>query len=372
MNYRSLLKWLIKKTGAYGYLKNGFDSFQNRRYRDIESLIRDKKDLPLPRNVVFEPTTRCNLNCHMCPQREDRKQLKPDLPLDKAQELLTKLKKQLNIKSMGLIGGEVFVRSDIMEILKTLEYLKVKVYIASNGTLIDEGLAEKLKKLNNIAGLGFSLDGLKDRHDRIRGRDTAFSGVKRAVDLLKDDFSLTVNTVVMEDNIPEIVELAKLIRDWGVPNHTLQFEMSSTAQDVESSAKMLKSVGVGDIVVEVKEKDNYDFSAAEVGAVMDELNKISGLSVIIQPRLYSRFPTQYLDGRMRQIPGLSCKDVNTLRISAQGEMIFCPFIKKGFGSLLDNDIAGIWNSAEAKEFRFNLYSNNLTPICKRCCRLGQK
>jgi Fe-coproporphyrin III synthase len=370
MNNLLTVKKIIKKIGFYQSLRNGWEKFQSRQYRDSLALIANKKDLPLPKNIIFEPTTRCNLNCFMCPQREERKQLKPDLPLNQVKELLTKLKRDLGIKSVGLIGGEVFVRSDIWEILKTLENLRIKVFIASNGTLIDEKLAEELRKFKNISGLAFSLDGLSDRHNQIRGKEFAFERVQKAVSLLKNHFSLTINTVVMDGNLNQIVDLARQLEAWGVPNYSLQFEMFSTAEEVDVSAKILQIENKEDIAVEIKDKSGYDFSQEKIKEIIDKLNQIAGLTLMIQPRLYTRFPEAYLNGNLRQKEKLSCKDVHTLRISAQGEMIFCPFIKKNFGSLLDNDIAQVWNSEEMKNFRQRLFTNNLTPVCKRCCRLG--
>jgi hypothetical protein len=83
----------------------------------------------------------------MCPQREERKQLKPDMSLGQVNNLLTKLKNDLDLKSISLIGGEVLVRSDVLDILKKLEELRIKVFISSNGTLIDEKMAIALKKV---------------------------------------------------------------------------------------------------------------------------------------------------------------------------------------------------------------------------------
>jgi len=372
MNKSLTIKKIIKRAGFYQPLRDYWQKLQSRPYADSAFLIENKKDLPLPKNVIFEPTTRCNLNCCMCPQREERKQLKPDLPLAQVKDLLVKLKKDLNPKSISLIGGEVLVRGDIMEILKQLEDLQIKVFISTNGTLINEELAEKLKKLKNVTGLAFSLDGLKERHNQIRGKDYAFDGVKRAVALLKDDYSLTINAVLMDENLNQITDLAREISGWGVPNYSLQFEMFSTAAEVAASAKMLDMDNLEEIAVEVKEKTEYGFSQAEISGMIEKLNQIPGLALMIQPRLYSRFPEAYLKGELRQKTKLDCKYIDTLRISAQGEMIFCPFIKKSFGSLLNKDIAQVWNSEEVKDFRQKLYANNLTPVCKRCCRLGAK
>lgn len=60
------------------------------------------------------------------------------------------------------------------------------------------------------------------------------------------------------------------------------------------------------------------------------------------------------------------------RINAQGEVIFCPFIKKPFGNLLEQSFEEIWNNEEFKQFRKKLVKNNLAPVCSRCCRLGIK
>src|SRR3989339_1849946 len=102
MNQLLMIKKVIKKIGIYQQQRNYWKNLHNQKYRNTLFLIENKKDLLLPENVTFELTTRCNLNCSMCHNAKN-KQLKPDLSTSQTKDLLIKLKKELNIKSVSLI-----------------------------------------------------------------------------------------------------------------------------------------------------------------------------------------------------------------------------------------------------------------------------
>ena len=91
---------------------------------------------------------------------------------------------------------------------------------------------------------------------------------------------------------------------------------------------------------------------------------------MVQPRIYDRHSQFYFDGSLRQNIKVGCKDLFACRVDAQGNIIFCPIIKTKLGNLLENSLEELWNSDRFKKMRLDLVKNNLTPVCKRCCRLG--
>jgi len=62
--------------------------------------------------------------------------------------------------------------------------------------------------------------------------------------------------------------------------------------------------------------------------------------------------------------------MTNLRIDPQGNVIFCPYLRRSFGNLVEQPAAEIWNSSTMRQFRVWLLENNLLPICQRCCKLG--
>ncbi len=360
---------LLKKLRLYKPAKIVFSYFPKfGKALDIETIKRTG-EVGMPKTIIFEPTFRCNLNCQMCYQKKERGSNKKELTLEQIEDIFVDLKKRIGLKEVTLIGAEIFMRHDLIEVISLLGRLGAKVYLSTNGTLINESNIKQLTKLKNISGFGYSLDGLKPLHNKIRGQNYAFDNLLKTIALTKDKFSLTVNTVIMDENIEYLDEIAKLLKSLGVHNFALQFEMFSTAQELATSGKML-GVASCDFSVEVKENIIYNFSFNKISDKLKAVRSLAGMNVVIQPRMFELYPQDYLNGSTRENLLLSCKYIDTLRINASGEVVFCPIIKKSFGNLLIDSFDKIWNSEDLRNFRKLLLINNLTPVCKRCCRLG--
>ena len=365
----------IKKIIRQSFLYRPAKKIQNlmAKFKMLRRIRETEKEgiAPMPNGVIFEPTTKCNLNCQMCYQKAERALGKRDLSLEEIKKLLKRLADS-GVKFVSMIGAEVFVRPDIFEIIDYIGSLKMKTYLATNGTLISEqNIGKLIAQKNVITGIGYSLDGLKDDHNRVRGREYAYDNLVKAIELTRDHFNLTVNTVVMEENLEQLPAIGRLVKSWGVNNYSLQFEMFATPEEYRQSSKVL-AVAPADLAVEVKASQDFNFSLEKLESVLSELRQINGLNILIQPEAFNRYPEFYLAGNLREKVGLFCKDINAMRINAQGEIIFCPFIKKSFGDLNLENPAKLWNGQGLRELRKKLLQNNLAPICKRCCRLGVK
>ena len=322
-----------------------------------------------PHSVGFELTTKCNLRCEMCYQRQERLLGKRDLSFDEIKKILDNIP---NLKRASLIGAEIFMRPDIFQIIEEFINRGIKLYLTTNGTLINKDIVDKLKKFKKgIRGIGFSLDGLRETHNRIRGADFAFDRTIEAINLVKKDFNVSINSVMMKDNIDELYDLIKYLRSLGVVNFGLTLEMFATSEEIVSSKNLL---GYQDLplALEVQKEAKYKFSLEKLKSTIDRIRAIKGITLVIQPGVFDDFPEEFYNGTLRKKANLICKNMFLGRVNAQGDLIFCPFIKKPFGNLLEQSFEEIWNSEEFRKFRKNLMKNNLAPICSKCCRLGVK
>ncbi|MDD5115952.1 MAG: radical SAM protein [Candidatus Omnitrophica bacterium] len=121
-----------------------------------------------------------------------------------------------------LTGGEVFLRSDIFEIIEYGVSRGLKIEAVSNGALIDRDLADKIisSGLKNIA---ISLDGAKEvTHDAIRQKG-AFNKAMTAIDnLVKSKFraaggpQISVWVTIMRENVGELFDVIPLVKQAGV------------------------------------------------------------------------------------------------------------------------------------------------------------
>jgi cyclic pyranopterin phosphate synthase len=130
-------------------------------------------------------------------------------------ERLVRLLASMGVSKIRLTGGEPFVRTDLMALIRRLvEIPGIRdVHITTNGVLTAPYVPE-LKALG-IASVNLSLDTLdRDRFKFITRRD-AFDRVMKCFEsLLLHEIPFKINTVVMQDrNIEDIIPLAALTRE---------------------------------------------------------------------------------------------------------------------------------------------------------------
>ena len=170
---------------------------------------------PLRLTVVI--TSRCNLGCWYCNVQQDLN--KPEarrLTSDEWDRIVDSLPRRTLV---SFTGGEPFLAPDIYHILKALFDRGNWVSVVTNGTVLTEPKIEFLVD-GPLRYIGFSIDGLRDYHDKARGREGTFD---KAVEAIRT-FSrireqrgsmypvLAVKTNITPDNadqIPAIVDLAE-------------------------------------------------------------------------------------------------------------------------------------------------------------------
>ena len=105
-------------------------------------LSRQTKLSGLPVEYIVETTAKCNLYCPMCP-RETHKQPKQDMTDEIFQRLVQE--SGSTAEHMMLIGlGEPFMDPKIFERIEYCERHNTSTLLSTNGTFLDEKLAERL------------------------------------------------------------------------------------------------------------------------------------------------------------------------------------------------------------------------------------
>lgn len=169
-----------------------------------------------PRWISWEVTNACNFRCIHCRMDED---FLPgnELSYDESINCIDQFHK-LGIDWINFSGGEPFLRKDFISLLEYASNLDIKVGITSNGSLITNEIAERLKNIKNLETIQISIDGKDaETHDRIRGIDGAFDSAVNAIKLLLDSGIRTgAVTTVMKPNIRQIPDIVQLLMDLGI------------------------------------------------------------------------------------------------------------------------------------------------------------
>ncbi|MBF0194117.1 MAG: heme d1 biosynthesis radical SAM protein NirJ [Magnetococcales bacterium] len=122
--------------------------------------------------VVWNVIRRCNLTCRHCYTASTDKDFSGELSTNEVFRVLQELK-DYSVPAVILSGGEPLLRPDIFEIAAHAKKLGFYLGLSSNGTMMDKTTAKKIAD-SGFDYVGVSLDGLREKHDHIRGRVGAF------------------------------------------------------------------------------------------------------------------------------------------------------------------------------------------------------
>ena len=160
-------------------------------------------------------TDRCNLRCFYCMPEEGIHYLpKKELLTFEEIERLIVLAASMGISKVRLTGGEPFVRTDLMELIRKIVSIPGinDLHLTTNGVLTAPHIQE-LKSLG-IASVNLSLDTLDRSRFKLITRRDEFEKTWEAFQLLMaSNIPVKINTVVMEGkNIDDIVSMVELTR----------------------------------------------------------------------------------------------------------------------------------------------------------------
>jgi molybdenum cofactor biosynthesis protein A len=164
-------------------------------------------------------TDRCNLRCFYCMPEEGIKYLpqKALLTFEEIQRLITLLA-GMGITKVRLTGGEPFVRTDLMQLVRQIISTPgiQDLHLTTNGILTAPHIPE-LKKLG-VASVNLSLDTLdRDRFKMITRRDEFLKTWETFEQLILHEIPLKINAVVMEEkNIADIIPMVALTKEYPV------------------------------------------------------------------------------------------------------------------------------------------------------------
>jgi len=174
-----------------------------------EILKRKAIDKRIPVSVHFDLTHHCNLNCVHC-YVVPKNQI--ELKTIEVKNILCQLAKAGTLY-LTLSGGEILTRKDFFEIALYARKLSFSLRLLTNGTLVDERVADKIADLNpeNVAISIYSTN--PKIYDRITRETSSFqkslSGVKK---LRNRGVRVKISTIIMRYNKNDyrtVYELAK-------------------------------------------------------------------------------------------------------------------------------------------------------------------
>ncbi|MDI6723989.1 MAG: radical SAM protein [Methanobacterium sp.] len=177
-------------------IKEDLRSYMNQKTAEKRILLSCQLDL----------TYNCNLDCiHCYVSKENRQEMKKSDIMDILDQLA-----DLGTLYLGLSGGEIFTREDFFEIAEYARELHFALNISTNGTLINNEIADKLSRLNPNR-ISFSVYSMDPKiHDKITGVPGSLEKTIKAAKMLKNrNMYLRVTNIIMKQNINEYFNIYK-------------------------------------------------------------------------------------------------------------------------------------------------------------------
>jgi len=148
--------------------------FLNIKKKDLAQ----KEGFHIPVTVLISPTMRCNLSCVGCYAANYTRS--DDLEFEVIDRIIQE-GKEAGVSFFTILGGEPFIRDDMFRIYK--KHSDVEFLVFTNGTLIDDKVANKLARLGNVLPT-LSIEGFEEETDQRRGK-RVYKKVIEAMEILK-------------------------------------------------------------------------------------------------------------------------------------------------------------------------------------------
>ncbi|MHB1391194.1 MAG: radical SAM protein [Thermoleophilia bacterium] len=164
--------------------------------------------VPSLRYLLLHITDRCNLKCRHCFHGEAGS---TDLPLQSIRRVVDEFEEMQGLRLL-VSGGEPLLHPDFWELNEYLGERDLRPILMSNGLLIDEAAARRLK----FQEVQISLDGMKEGHEYLRGPGTFDRAMKSIRALISAGVQVSVATMIHHGNLQDFHYLAGILHDLGI------------------------------------------------------------------------------------------------------------------------------------------------------------
>lgn len=166
--------------------------------------------------VVWNCTKACNLRCVHCYACADGDRGENELSFDEGKTLIDDLATFGSPVTL-FSGGEPLCRKDMPDLAEYAVSKGMRAVISTNGTLIDDHMARRLKGIG-LSYVGVSLDGLQKINDKFRGVDGAFeqaiSGIRSCQ---RAGVKVGLRYTITRHNLPDLPGIFDLLEKENIP-----------------------------------------------------------------------------------------------------------------------------------------------------------
>jgi radical SAM protein with 4Fe4S-binding SPASM domain len=311
------------------------------QYKDI---IRSEHKLVY---LFWECTLNCNFFCKHCGSSAGRKIFPGELNTLEIKKAFKSIAEDYDPRQImiAVTGGEPLLRKDIFEVMKYAHDLGFPWGVVTNGSLLDEGMAQKMKEAG-MSTVSISIDGIGGTHDKFRGSEGAYEKAVKAVKILVDaDFldCVQITTSMNKGNFKELDRMYETFLSLGI-----------------DSWRVMNVDPIG----RAEENKNIILSPAELEGLLTFIKRKRKESEIDIVYGCEGFLGLDFEGEVRDKFFICNTGINTGSILHNGDIFVCPNVPRRSeliqGNVRRDRFSEVWNN------KYEIFRNKERTKCAKC------
>ena len=358
---------MLNKSQLFDFSRNIFSLINSNKFHAFSFL-----------RWFFELTHRCNLKCPYC--YLEGKTIKDEMT---TKDWLNVIKQIPFYSIITLVGGEVLIRDDFIEILNSASKKTLnKVHLVTNGVLLDDKIINALIKAKLLL-LSVSLDGWMENHNKYRGAKV-FDKIISNLDNFsnknkKAKINVDIKTIVLKDNLEDILKLYEYSSNRGFDFFSISFLRNNNLKQNPNLKNDFEDVfyikkypielyfdidKFEEIYLEIQKIKKYSKTKIRFSPKFDNINPKIELDLI------KKFFLEYKNFDVNKIYKPCFYPYSNAIINPRGDLYPCLAYK--MGNVKENKIIDIINNKKYSLFRDNIKKQHVFSSCQMCCELKVK
>ncbi len=316
-----------------------------------------------PKAVTFRISGQCNLYCQMCNFRHTGYLDSHMLPIDIFKKVIDEVAPHKLF--VAFTGGEPLLHPNIIEAIRYTKERGLYCSLVTNGWFLAR-YAEDLVGAG-VDMLSISIDGPKEMHDRIRGREGLYDRIMegvREVRKFKEGPLFFFSTTIQSDNYTLLERVVEDAIEAGMDGVNIQHLQTRPRDRTSAHNERFPEFKVRDGWI------NESLLQVDTTALQGVLKRVKqkGLFVNIFPVLSSQEMATWYTDPIRLLPDrrIKCPWVMA-NVFHDGTVRMCDDVI--LGDLREAGFWEIWNGERMVEFRKTARECKTFPICATCCSL---
>jgi radical SAM protein with 4Fe4S-binding SPASM domain len=332
-----------------------------------------------PTSVDIELSNRCNLRCKMCWFHGESgvgdRFRDSEMATEEIYELINQLAAYRPEIYFG--GGEPFIREDFLPIMAHVKSFALPIAFTTNGTLLDEVKIQKVVELG-VDHINFSIDGLEEAHDALRGRGsfakalsnmTHLAEYKKRTNLEKPHITVNITTNPLTvGHLKEIIDGVEKVTGDAVNSFRIHHLWFITPTELQvhratvNKALQISAHGASSHCIPLSQPNDPI-------ALSNEISQLKDLERIVffpdlQGKEIEEFYSEGYQARKRCMAPF-----RAVVVKPNGDVKFCPdewIDDYVLGNIREDYFQSIWSNERARHFRSVVFREKSFPGCKRC------